>query len=107
VIETIRPKRLFVASLIVPSILLPLGGYLWMRLHSSFLLMSVGKRPPAFSEFAGWVSIAVIGVVTYGVPSGLLFVVVRHRQTALRNTLVLLGLLLYLITLGVWLELRN
>jgi hypothetical protein len=75
-----------------------------MRLHHGFLEMSIGSNPNRFSEVGGWISVGVGATVLYAVPGSLVFFTMRKREPRLRNGLLLLTQLMYLITLGVWRE---
>ncbi len=106
-LEQARPSRVFLATFVIPTILVPLAGYIWMRRTSSFLEMSVGTKPTHFSEIGAWISVAVGSTLLYGLPALLIFVLVRRREPKHRNSAILLTLLAYLVGLGVWLEVHG
>jgi len=107
VLGTVRPLRLFLASLVVPGLILPLASYLWMRFHSSFLLVSTGEGPTDYSEVLAWATAGLASIVVYGIPASTLFLVFRRRTWGFRNAQILLGVLVYLVAVGVWLEVHR
>ena len=104
-LTSVRSNRLFLATLAIPALLLPLAGHLWMRSHDSFVEMSVGSRN--FSELGAWISAAVAASVLYAIPASLVLLLFRRRERKQRNTALLLTLVAYLGLLGVWLVLRR
>ena len=106
-LNAVRPGRLFLATFAIPAVILPLAGYLWMRRNDSFIEMSVGSNPRHFSEIGAWISVAVGASILYAVPGSLVLLLSRRRQPKFRNAAVLLTLLTYLASLGVWLAARR
>ena len=106
-LNAVRPNRVFLATLAVPAVILPLAGYFWMRRNDSFIEMSIGSNPRRFSEIGAWISVAVAASVLYAVPASLVLLLSRRRQPKFRSSAVLLTLLTYLAALGVWLAARR
>ena len=106
-LKTIRPSRLFLGTLAIPALLLPLAGYVWMRAHYSFLMLSVGLGRRQFSEVGAWISVGVGAALLYAIPASLVFWAVRRRESTFRNSALLLTLLVFLVGLGVWLEVQR
>ena len=78
-----------------------------MRAHYSFLMLSVGSGRRQFSEVGAWISVGVGATLLYAILALPVFWAVCRREMKYRNTAILLILLVYLVGLGVWFEVRR
>jgi hypothetical protein len=100
---SIRPPRLFLATFVVPAVVLPIVGAVWMRATNSFLLMS---KPVAIEDPWVWPITGLVALTLYAFPAGVVFLAARRASPRLRNLLTVSVLAVYLFSLGIFVARR-
>src|SRR5262245_28094413 len=104
-IEKIRPGKMILINCVVASFVLPLAGYLVMKLGDSFIggidLSTHSGTNTELNPIWFWPLISAFILVTYTIPAVVLFVLLRHRSALPRNWASLISLFLYFVILTV------